>query len=57
MAQLDNEFKKELSVKWIKADSGNTYLCPVDALKKLKNPSEVDLKTICVDESENPQTD
>ena len=33
------------------------YLCPVDALKKLKSPSEADLKTICVDESENPQTD
>ena len=57
MANMENEFKKELSVKWIKADSGSTYLCPVDALKKLKNPSETDLKTICVDESENPQTD
>jgi hypothetical protein len=57
MADLENEFKKELSVKWIKADSGNTYLCPVDALKRLKDPSEVDLKTICVDESQNPQTD
>ncbi len=57
MADLDNEFKKELSVKWIKAESGGTYLCPVDALKRLKNPSEADLKAICVDESENPQTD
>ena len=57
MADLDSEFKKELSVKWIKAKSGNTYLCPVDALKKLKDPSEADLKTICVDESQNPQTD
>ena len=35
-----NEFKKELSVKWIKSDSGNTYLCPVEALKKLDDPSE-----------------
>jgi hypothetical protein len=57
MADLDNEFKKELSVKWIKAQSGNTYLCPVDALKRLANPSEEQLRTICVDESENPQTD
>jgi hypothetical protein len=57
MPELDNEFKKELSVKWIKAESGNTYLCPVDALKRLKDPSETDLKTICVDESQNPQTD
>ena len=57
MADLDKEFKRELSVKWIKAKSGNTYLCPVDALKRIKNPSEKDLKTICVDESQNPQTD
>jgi hypothetical protein len=57
MADLGNEFKKELSVKWIKAQSGSTYLCPVDALKRLQNPSEEQLKTICVDESQNPQTD
>ena len=52
-----NEFKKELGVKWIKGDSGMTYLCPVDALKKLDNPSEGDLKKICVDESENPHNE
>jgi hypothetical protein len=57
MAELDKEYKKELSVKWIKAQSGNTYLCPVDSLKRLQNPSEEQLKTICVDESKNPQTD
>ena len=51
------EFKKELSVTWIKAKSGTTYLCPVDALKRLNDPSEEQLKTICVDESENPQND
>ena len=28
------EFKKQLSVKWIKAASGHTYLCPVDALNR-----------------------
>jgi hypothetical protein len=51
-------FKRELNVKWIKAGSGNTYLCPVDALKKLKdNPSEEELKLICVDESENPHNE
>ena len=53
----DKPFKKELSVKWIKADSGNTYLCPVNALDRLGNPSEEQLKTICVDESKNPQND
>jgi hypothetical protein len=57
MADMDKEFKKELSVKWIKASSGSTYLCPIDALKRLDNPTEDQLKTICVDESQNPQTD
>ena len=47
--------KKELAVKWIKAESGNTYLCPVDALDRLENPTEEQLKMICVDESKNPQ--
>jgi hypothetical protein len=52
-----NEFKKELGVKWIKAKSGSTYLCPVDSLKRLKNPTEDQLKMICVNESRNPQND
>jgi hypothetical protein len=42
-------------VKWVKAESGTTYLCPVNALEKLVNPTEADLKTICLDESTNPQ--
>ena len=52
-----NEFKKELSVKWIKAKSGSTYLCPVNALERIDNPSEEQLKMICVEESMNPQND
>jgi hypothetical protein len=52
-----NEFKRELSVKWIKADSGSTYLCPVNALDKLSNPTEDQLRMICVEESSNPQND
>ena len=54
MSEL-NTFKKQLSVAWIKADSGNTYLCPVDALDRLDDRSENNLKMICVDESDNPQ--
>ena len=53
----DKEFAKEIGVKWIKAESGNTYLCPVASLERLDNPSEADLKTICVDESQNPQNE
>jgi hypothetical protein len=52
-----NEYKKGLSVRWIKGESGNTYLCPVDALKDLDNPTEEQLKSICVEESMNPQND
>jgi hypothetical protein len=52
-----NEFKKNLGVKWIKADSGSTYLCPVDALGKLNSPTEEQLRMICVEESTNPQND
>jgi hypothetical protein len=57
MADESKEFKKELSVQWIKADSGNTYLCPTASLSRLKGRSEEELKTICVDESTNPQND
>ena len=52
-----NEFKRELGVQWIKSDSGATYLCPVAALKRLEDPTEEQLKMICVDESENPQNE
>jgi hypothetical protein len=51
------EFKQQLSVKWIKGQSGKTYLCPVNALDRLSNPTEEQLKTICVEESQNPQND
>ena len=49
--------KQELALKWIKGDSGNTYLCPVKAIDKVENPTEEDLKKICVEESQNPQND
>ena len=49
--------KQELNVKWVKGKSGTTYLCKVGDLEKLKDPSEADLKKICIDESDNPQND
>ncbi len=59
MADELQEFKREIGVKWVKADSGTSYLCPLPAFKRLgtENPSESDLKKICVDESQNPQND
>lgn len=52
-----NSYKAEINVKWVKSDSGNTYLCPVKALERIDNPSEADLQKICVEESANPQND
>ena len=57
MGQEEKVYKQHLSVKWVKGESGNTYLCPVDALNRLDNPTEEQLKLICVDESENPQNE
>jgi hypothetical protein len=57
MSEASGELKRELSVKWIKAESGTTYLCPVDSLRRLEDPNEEQLKMICVDESMNPQND
>jgi hypothetical protein len=57
MTEEKAAFKAEISVKWIKGQSGKTYLCPVEALDRIPKPKEEDLKKICVDESENPQND
>jgi hypothetical protein len=57
MEDLEKTYKRELSVKWIRAESGTTYLCPLESLKRLKSPTEDQLKMICVDESQNPQNE
>jgi hypothetical protein len=51
----DKTFKAQFSVKWIKSDSGNTYLCPADAFDRIDDRSESALARFCTDESENPQ--
>jgi len=57
MNDKNQEFKRELSVKWVKGTTGTSYLCPTEALKRLDNPEDKVLQTICVDESDNPQND
>jgi hypothetical protein len=57
MFDATKEFKRELGVKWVKSESGNTYLCPTAALSRLSQPTEEQLKMICVEESKNPQND
>jgi hypothetical protein len=57
---MDNTYKtrkSSIAMKWVKAESGNTYICNVDALKGIENPTEEDLQRLCVSESENPQND
>ena len=49
--------KRDFNVQWIRAESGNTYLCPVNALRRVHQPTEEQLKLICVEESTNPQND
>jgi hypothetical protein len=47
----------ELGVKWIKAESGNTYLCPVDAVGKLSDRTDESLRRLCLEESRNPHNE
>jgi len=57
---MNNEYtnrKQSISLKWIKAESGCTYVCDAEALSQLNNPSEDELRRICMDESGNPQND
>ena len=55
MMEATNETKRDLGVKWVKADSGVTYLCPTDVLDRIDAKSEYELRMICVEESTNPQ--
>ena len=57
MVDQDKTYKQELTVQWINAESGTTYLCPVTALQRLDTPTEDQLKLICVDESANPHNE
>lgn len=54
MVNETNSYKRELGVQWVKAESGTTYLCPLKELKQLSNPTEEQLRGICVDESQDP---
>jgi hypothetical protein len=49
--------KQEFGVSWIKSESGNTYLCPVGALRDLESMTDEHLRKVCMEESANPQND
>ncbi len=57
MASNKNSQKAYRTTKpqvWVKADDGNTYICPRDALKDPKKATSEELAA-CVNESHNPQ--
>lgn len=57
MTENTREFVSSIGIKWIKSDSGNTYLCQASAIDGMSNPSEEDLRNACQSESDNPQND
>lgn len=56
MASESTEFTRQ-SFKWIKSESGATYLCPVDAIKGRSHLADEELSAVCVDESLSPHND
>ncbi len=53
---MKNTHKAASPMIWIRDTKGETYVCPVGAVKDPKNPTEDELK-LCVNESFNPQND
>jgi hypothetical protein len=51
------EEHEKLGFKWVKGESGNTYLCPLDTTKNIEHLTEEQLKSMCVNESLNPHND
>jgi hypothetical protein len=49
--------KAELGYRWIRSQSGNTYLCPTSRYSELSDASDEELRATCIDESMNPQND
>ena len=54
---MTSNAKNSIALKWIKAESGETYLCNLSALEQIENPTEDDLRHLCMRESDNPQND
>ncbi|MHC4943788.1 MAG: hypothetical protein ACYTG7_12295 [Planctomycetota bacterium] len=50
-----NNHKAAKPMVWIKDSEGDTWICPVGAIKDLKGASRQELESACMNESENPQ--
>jgi len=53
MSQDTNKTSSHQNFDWIRGESGTSYLCPKGSVSK--DASENELKSACVDESDNPQ--
>jgi hypothetical protein len=49
-----NPHRAAKPIVWVKDKNGETYLCPINAVKDPKNVTEAELAQ-CVNESHNPQ--
>ena len=52
-----HEMTTRQGYEWIKAGSGNSYLCPIGAITDKSKATEEQLKKVCVDESGSPHND
>ena len=53
MSKEYRNYETSNGVRWVKAESGNTYLCPTAS--KVDRSDEEQLRSSCLDESGNPQ--
>jgi hypothetical protein len=49
--------KANLGYRWIRSQSGTTYLCPTSRYPELRDASDEVLRSTCIDESKNPHND
>jgi hypothetical protein len=49
------EVKANLGFKWVRSETGRTYLCPASQVDAVRGASDSDLEATCIDESTNPQ--
>jgi hypothetical protein len=56
MANEPTAFSRQ-SFKWIKSESGTTYLCPVDVIRGRNDLTEGELSALFMNESLSPHND
>jgi len=49
--------KHHFGIKWVRSESGNTYLCPLREVRRLKRLTDDELRRLAINESLNPQNE